>query len=490
MKFSEMTWRRQFSLNMYKSLKLPMAEMSFARDFTDTVRGNLYPLITKSEGATEHVGAGVYTLHSKNGYSERLFAALFPYATYKMTFASLLGSGGFVFAAEDTQVKIVVERDEWEASVVMTEGGVEQRAKLSPNFSDDFSLIVSLRPGHFDVYTEEDGSTVFAHSFSAESFKQSNRERFYKRAKVHTALSGNVSITSVSSYLDSGVGQADIRPFRYENGDIYTKDGRVFITFSTRLEMGGYQGILSWLPGTADFKLEGALFYDTGDGITYGDVATAIVYDRREEVWHLWQRSGGAGHIPAYATFKNDIRYGIHVIDVKPLEKLPEGAEDDTPFLGKKGDEDPDFMYDETRGKWLFAMCRITNKTKKYQYYFYESDRPDGGYEYVGEGPAGEETGGSIVKLDGKVYFVCGNSFSETSSYRVYEWGKFDTFEKLTCDYPDGGFRGWGTVMPIEVGTRRRFFWLTFDRTLRSSIGFNWSYGNLYCFEAEEYEKI
>ena len=73
MKFSEMTWRRQFSLNMYKNLKLPMAEMSFARDFTDKVRGDLYPLIAKSEGATEYVGAGAYTLHSQNGYSERLF---------------------------------------------------------------------------------------------------------------------------------------------------------------------------------------------------------------------------------------------------------------------------------------------------------------------------------------------------------------------------------------------------------------------------------
>ena len=68
------------------------------------------------------------------------------------------------------------------------------------------------------------------------------------------------------------------------------------------------------------------------------------------------------------------------------------------------------------------------------------------------------------VKLDGKTYFVCGNSFSETSSYRVYEWGKFDTFTKLSADFPDGGFRGWGTLMPIKLGSRTRYFWLTFDR--------------------------
>ena len=490
MKFSDMNWIRQFSLNMYKSLKLPLAEMSFACDFTNTVRGDLYPVIQKSEDAAEYVGAGSYTLHSKDGYSQRLLCAFFPYATYKMSFASLSGAGGFVFAAKETSARIIAERDEWEISLTAICGELTEKIKLNPNHTDDFSIIVSARPGKFDVYTENDGAITYAHTFKIESFKQSNAESFYKTAKVHTYLSGNVTLTSVSSYLDSGVAQADIRPFRYENGDVYTEDGRVFLTFSTRLEEGGYQGVISWLPGTADFKLTGALFYDIGTGVTFGDVATAIVYDRREKRWHLWQRSGAAGHVPAYATFEHDVRYGINVIDVKPLEKLPIDAIDDTPFLGKKGDEDPDFMFDETRGKWLFALCRVTNKTKKYQYYFYESDRPDGGYQYVGEGPAGEETGGSIVKLDGKIYFVCGNSFSETSSYRVYEWGKFDTFEKLKCDYYDGGFRGWGTVMPVCYGTRRRFFWLTFDRTLRSSIGYNWSYGNLYCFEAEEYEKL
>ena len=140
--------------------------------------------------------------------------------------------------------------------------------------------------------------------------------------------------------------------------------------------------------------------------------------------------------------------------------------------------------YDEKTGKWLFCLCRVTEATKKYQYYFFESDRPDTDYKWIGCGPEGEETGGSIVKHEGKLYFVCGNSFSSKSDYRVYEWGKFDEFKNLVTDYPDGGFRGWGTIIPVNVGTRRRYYWLTFDRFLTSSI-YNWSYGNVYCFEAE-----
>ena len=46
----------------------------------------------------------------------------------------------------------------------------------------------------------------------------------------------------------------------------------------------------------------------------------------------------------------------------------------------------------------------------------------------------------------------------------------------------DGGFRGWGSVLTVKQGTRERIYWLTFDRQLGSD--FNWSYGNLYCFEA------
>ena len=49
-------------------------------------------------------------------------------------------------------------------------------------------------------------------------------------------------------------------------------------------------------------------------------------------------------------------------------------------------------------------------------------------------------------------------------------------------DYPDGGFRGWGTLIPVTMGTRTRYFWLTFDR--HNASAFRWSYGNLYCFEA------
>ena len=51
----------------------------------------------------------------------------------------------------------------------------------------------------------------------------------------------------------------------------------------------------------------------------------------------------------------------------------------------------------------------------------------------------------------------------------------------LTFDRDDGGFRGWGSLVFLPMGTRTRVFHLTFDR--HKATDYNWSYGNLYCFE-------
>ena len=48
-------------------------------------------------------------------------------------------------------------------------------------------------------------------------------------------------------------------------------------------------------------------------------------------------------------------------------------------------------------------------------------------------------------------------------------------------NFCDGGFRGWGTLMPVKLGSRTRYFLMTFDR--HNGSEFNWSYGNVYCFE-------
>ena len=482
MNFSDMTFIRKFSLNLYKSLNVPMSKMTFTSDFISTVRGDLYPLVESSDSTVEKLSLSAYSTAS--GHAERVIAGFFPFATSRVNIASVSnGAAGFAFVNPSARVAVYLENDGWENNIVIKHNDGEKKVLLAHEIDDSFALIVTARPGFFDIYVSRSGVMEFVVSEHVPSFEKSNSEDFYQATKIRTYLSGKATITGAETYIDCGIGQADIRPFRYENGELIQEDGRVFLAISARMASGGHHIVLSWLPGTCDFKMEGAIFYSNGDGKIYGEVAGSYVFNRMDGKWHLWIRNGSAGHVLSYASFDYDVRYGVNVVDVNPLPLMTKDNFDDFALLGKKGDEDPDFTYDETRKKWLFALCRVDEETKKYRYMFYESDYPDKDYKFIGIGPAGEETGGSIVRLDGKIYFVCGNSFKAVSDYRVYEWGKFDSFTNLKCDYPDGGFRGWGTVMPIRYGTRIRYFWLTFDRKLMSPT-FNWSYGNLYCFEA------
>ena len=64
---------------------------------------------------------------------------------------------------------------------------------------------------------------------------------------------------------------------------------------------------------------------------------------------------------------------------------------------------------------------------------------------------------------------MCGNNFNARSEYRIYSK---DGMREAKFRYPDGGFRGWVCVIPVTLGDRKRYFWLTFDcTTVAATIG-------------------
>jgi hypothetical protein len=343
---------------------------------------------------------------------------------------------------------------------------------------DGGTLLVSCRPGAFDLFQRYHGVHVFLATVKEPLFRDSHQYEDFMRGSVAFLAEAPTNVFGVQAYLDSGVSIADMRPIRYENGEIMQENGRIFLSVTIRMMAEMYQGILSWLPGTAELSLTGALFYDAGDGVWANDVAASLLYHRGEKQWYIWVCMFSCGHYLGHAIAEGDVRFGVNVIDITLMEKMPE-VPDDTLFLGKRGDEDPDFFYDKESSRWLMAICRLDPESRKYRYVFFESDSPFEGYKCIGKGRDGAETGGSFVKVNGEQYFLCGNDFHATSDYRIY--GKHG-MSAPNFDYPDGGFRGWGTLIPIKLGSRTRYFWLTFDRHRGSD--YNWSYGNLYCFEA------
>lgn len=474
MDITKTVFKRQFAMSMYKNRKLPLGEMTFAKDFvTETKRGDLYPVISRTENCEETVQHNRYFV--QNGSVERVLGQFFPYATYEITCHSRNGEYGFGFQIREAKAYIIRRTGRlsfW--------AGEEQ--ECVPLESDSDTMIVSCRPGAFDVYFEVNGRAELAHTFAAKSFARSHDQRAFGNGYVSVVAKGDAVVESARFYIDNGISIADIRPIRYENGRVMMETGKIYFTASIRMQEEMFQGVFSWVPGTADINLTGVLYYDAGDGLWCGDVAASVLYHRERKEWLLWVCSFNHGHVLAHAAFEGDPRFGVNVIDVELMEKAPEGA-DISLFAGFEGDEDPDFFYDAEKKKWLMAICRLDQNTRKYRYVFFEGEAPFSGYKCIGMGQPGEETGGSFVTIDGELHFVCGNSFSARSEYRIY---RKDGMHTARFDFSDGGFRGWGTVIPVQQGSRMRYYWLTFDRHNGSS--YNWSYGNFYCFEAREGE--
>ncbi|MBQ4353512.1 MAG: hypothetical protein IJC71_01320 [Clostridia bacterium] len=488
MKLTDMTFHRRFSLNLYKNKKLKLGEMSFTKDFAHTTRGDLYPVLAHSGDYEETIAGNRYAFTSDDGKITRLLGQFFPYATYEMTLGQLNGSAGFAFRLPgERNVSLILTTENGAPEAVFSCGERTERAAVDTDFRPGCRLVVTVRGHALDLYYDNTDCLAYKCSFGAEEIADSVYRKVFMASCAAVEITGKAVLSDVQFYLDCGISQADIRPIRYENGDVMIEAGKIYLTISIRMEAECYQGVFSWVPGTAELELTGALFYDAGDDRWGNDVAASILYHRGEGLWYIWVCSFCRGHILGYAKAAGDVRFGVNALDITLMDPLPEGA-DETLFLGKKGDEDPDFYYDAEEKKWHMSVCRVSDRDRAYRYFFFESDEPFSGYRCIGHTKSGAETGGSFVKADGERYFVCGNDFSKRADYRIYRPDDFDTFAPIRCDYDDGGFRGWGTIIPCPVGTRMKYYWLTFDR--HNGSGYNWSYGNLYCCEADSYELL
>lgn len=471
MNWNKLKFQRVFSKSMYKTLKLPLAEVTFTKDFINDKRGDLYPVISKDDDCIERIENNRY--YVQNGMVERMFTRFFPFATYEISFSNLTGECGFVFHLADQKAELICRSD----AILFLDGENKQEQKMCEQLSCA-TMVVSCRPKAFDVYFMQNDKLAYFYTFQSEAFANSNEKKLFDQGYVSSIIKGEAIINSVFSYIDCGISQADIRAICYENGEPIFENGKIYFTASVRMQEGAFQGIFSLTPSLSNIEFTGALFFDCGDGFWRNYLASSLLYNRKTNEWYIWTSSFEHRHILCYASFIGEPRFGVNVIDVNMME--PADTDDVTAFLGFKGDEDPDFYYNEQEKMWYMAICRISPTTKNYSYMFFKSEKPFTDYTYVGKGYDGAETGGSFVNIERKTTFVCGNDFKKRANYRIYTK---DGMHEAKFNFDDGGFRGWGTIIPVVMGSRKRYFWLTFDRHNGSS--YNWSYGNIYCFEAE-----
>ena len=473
-------FKRKFAISMYKNMGIALGEMSFLKDFVHDTRGDLYPLVEKSDDAVECVEKNRYRLTS--GKAERVFCQFFPFASYEIEAEALCGEVGFVFRLPECMASVTLCKDDQGVRLIYRSKTKEESIELPEDFDERSPWLVTCRPSFFDIYYRENGGAKYVTTVEEPLFAASNRYASFKDGYVSLLASGQVTVSRVTSCLDNGVSIADFRVIKYEDGTILYENGKVFFTASVRTHADSYQAIFSWVPATMQLEMTGVLFFDKGDGFWRGYIASTLLYDRAKEQWYVLVSSFGHEHIIAYGAFDADPRFGIGVVDVTLMERAAEGDPFGV-FAGVRQDEDPDLIYDKKNDRWLLAICRIDPDTGRYRYVFFASKEPFHGYTCIGYGvqPGADETGGLFVVANGDIHFICGNSFDRRSEYRIYDK---NGVRLARFRYPDGGFRGWGCVIPVKLGSRTRYFWLTFDRHNGSS--YNWSYGNFYCFEAEE----
>ncbi len=532
----EMKFRRHFSINPYKTLRMKLGEMSCFKNWVDDRRGDPYPVLktAEHEGAaiTESLPGARYRAENHTGealFKARLLGQHFPYATYEIVLDELTpdgrsglgvqilasGEGGSDYSPEDEPCLGILAVSEGGRmrivrNLTVGTGACEQeKCETDIAFEPGMSLIVTSRGMYFDVYLKTGNLPVFITTFEIRAMKHILKYNTFTRATAALLVSlepGAAAQGAAEFFLEGGVSHADMKCMHYENGMPIMKDGKVFMTMSVRLQAGGFQMVVSWNPGTAEMKMEGAFFFDLGDGAWCADIASTVVYNRKTDEWYVWACAFSHGHILCHAVSWADLRYGIHVLDAErmPIEYMEQAegedslaatsggtlegkpcVSDDTLFFGKFGDEDPDLIYDEKRGKWLLIFCRNTqdgNETP-YRYYLFESDDPFTGFTFVDRTRAGSNTGGCFIRVGGENYLLCGSDFTQRARYQLHPLNDLSEYSLMQFDYDDGGFRGWGQLIPVPCGRRTRYVWMTFDRHNGSS--YNWSYGNIHVFEAD-----
>lgn len=481
MKLTDANFKRRFSINYYRNITLPMGEMSLHKDWINaTDRGDPYPITDKYGNVSESLGKDRYTLEfSGEGCIRRLLGAYFPWNTYDVEYESISGKIGLALTSPAGDATITLDKDG-----TLTVKCTDKEQSVNVGARDCGTLSVEFRGEGVTVYFIKDGVHEPLFDFGDDYFYSLTEERVLDDTKIHLIASANSKKTVVKSvkwYLHAGISQADLRPVKYEDGSPIIEDGRIFLTVSVRCAVRRFQGVLSWCPTTCDFKLEGAIFFDSGDGHLSADVASCIIYDRGARIWRIATWSSARGHIICLGESLSDPRYGVNIVDVRPMDAAKDGDSREE-FLGFEGDEDPDMIFDN--GRWRFAICR--SESDGYHYYHFISDDLKG-FEFVGKTEGCEKTGGSYVKAADAIYFVCGSDFNKRAVYDVYSLDNLSTpIQNLTPDYDDGGFRGWGTVMLLPTGSRYRYVWITFDRHLGSE--YNWSYGNIHVFDSQTFK--
>lgn len=304
-------------------------------------------------------------------------------------------------------------------------------------------------------------------SFTVSSQTLSQRNALQWSVGVETVSEGR--IFSARQVLSSGIAQADYRICTYEDGSPIFEDGKYFFCVSSRLA-GVTQTVYAYHVNTCRFELIG-MMQGYKDSEPFAFIAPHIIYNRKDGLWYVFAHWESPHNLCVGRCYR-DPRYGYNEVHAELLD-----YSDRT-----KGDEDNFVFFDSSIGKWVLVYSKGSSTMSKQV-----SDSIDGGYRLICEQNVEKTlTGINVVSAGGKRYIVTGSMWKpEEDAYKVFDYDSLEYLYNLDLDIPTGGFRGWGTVIPITEGLQTKYQLLTFDRIKPDTVD-NWQYGNIYIYEAVE----
>ena len=199
-------FKRKFSVSMHKNKKIMLGEMSFYTDFINSNKGDLYPPLHIDESCTESVTGNTY--QTKGGCAKRLFCQFFPFASYEIEAFVKTDSAGFEFDLCGKKVSITAGCN---LLYYYGEEGT-QEISLGKFASEKLCMIVSCRPGAFDIYFKKSQAPEFFMTFYEKSFEESNVSYVFQNSYA-ILYSENSTVLNVHSYIDNGIGIAVIFVF-------------------------------------------------------------------------------------------------------------------------------------------------------------------------------------------------------------------------------------------------------------------------------------
>ncbi len=221
---------------------------------------------------------------------------------------------------------------------------------------------------------------------------------------------GRMELSRSAVTLTAGVGQADFRIVTDgPTSRPYMENGRIFCTFSARAGMKYTKSVASFNPTLFDFRMEGILLtnYGNGDNLLRNDGVNHLFRDS-DGTWkgiavgwsttaHDLNEKSRTGSGLVVCESKENPLHGIHILQARPIV-VGDGLKS----------EDPYFTFDPETNRWRLATSTITPKGLRA--HLWESENWDGPYTKVAGPVPYDSTGCQIMDFGGTKYVMTANA--------------------------------------------------------------------------------